>query len=123
MATSIESYLEQFDSPARARLSELVTLARRAAPDAVEAIRWRAPAFVHPDGVILFMLSGHAKHANVVFTPSTKESFAAELAGAGLTTGKGSVKLPYDVEVPAALLERMVAHRVREHEVDGVGWM
>jgi hypothetical protein len=38
------------------------------------------------------MISGHTKHANVAFTPSTRRAFDAELAG--LAAGKGGVKLP-----------------------------
>jgi hypothetical protein len=33
------------------------------------------------------VLSGHAKHANVAFTPSTREAFDSDLTG--FTTGKG----------------------------------
>jgi uncharacterized protein YdhG (YjbR/CyaY superfamily) len=67
------------------------------------------------------MISGHARHANIAFTPSTREAFDADLAG--FETGKGTVKLPYGEPLPADLLRRMVAFRVREHEDDGVLWM
>lgn len=40
-----------------------------------------SPAYLHPDGVIMFVLSAHTSHANVVFTPSTREHFSAELTG------------------------------------------
>lgn len=40
----------------------------------------------------LFMISGHAKHASVAFTPSTREAFAADLAD--LATGKGTRQAP-----------------------------
>lgn len=38
-------------------------------------------------------------------------------------TGKGSIKLAYDEEIPAELLTEMIAHRIREFAVDGVKWM
>lgn len=120
-AHTVEEYLDTLTTERHERMVELVDLARRAAPQATGAIRWGHPAFLHADGVILFTLSGHARHANVVFTPSTKNAFTDELAD--LETGKGSVKLPYDAEVPTDLLRRMIAYRIDEHEVHGIGWM
>ena len=118
---TIDEYLDGFTGQARELLDQLRALAGAAAPAASEAIKWGHPAWVHPSGTILFMLSGHAKHAGVAFTPSTREHFDADLAG--FETGKGTVKLPHGKSVPADLLRRMIAYRVREHEKDGVLWM
>ncbi|HZE38896.1 MAG TPA: DUF1801 domain-containing protein [Stackebrandtia sp.] len=118
---TIDAYLAEFAGPGRQLLDELCALARDEAPEATEAIKWGNPAWVHPSGTILFVVSGHAKHANVTFTPSTRLAFAAELAD--FDTGKGSVKIPYGQSPPGDLLRRMIDYRVREHEVDGVGWM
>lgn len=63
----------------------------------------------------------HKNHANLVFTPSTRQAFADELSG--LATGKGSVQLPYADPLPEALLTRMIEHRIKEFEVEGVRWM
>ncbi len=115
---TLEEYINGFTGPGRELLEQLRALADEAVPDASEAIKWGQPAWVHPSGTILFMLSDHAKHANFAFTPSTREAFDADLAG--FATGKGSVKLPYTQPVPADLLRRMIAFRVREHEEDGV---
>jgi uncharacterized protein YdhG (YjbR/CyaY superfamily) len=116
-----DQYLEGFTGQGRELLEQLRTLANEAAPQAQEAIKWGCPAWVHQSGTILFMVSGHAKHANVTFTPSTREAFDADLAD--FATGKGSVKLPYGQPVPGDLLRRMIAFRVREHEDAGVLWM
>jgi uncharacterized protein YdhG (YjbR/CyaY superfamily) len=118
---TIDEYIAGFTGPARDVLDQLCTLARDAVPTAGEAIKWGAPAWVHPSGTILFMISGHAKHANFAFTPSTREAFDDDLTD--FDTGKGTVKLPYGQSVPVDLLRRMIAFRVREHEDDGVLWM
>jgi uncharacterized protein YdhG (YjbR/CyaY superfamily) len=118
---SIDEYLDGFTGPGREVLEQVRELAREAVPQASEAIKWGHPAWVHPSGTILFMASGHAKHANIVFTPSTREAFDSDLAA--FATGKGSVKLPYGRPAPGDLLRRMIAFRVREHEDDGVLWM
>jgi len=118
---TIDECLEGFTGKGRELLERLRVLAHEAVPDAREAIKWGYLAWVHSSGTILFMVSGHAKHANVAFTPSTREAFDADLAG--FATGKGSVKLPYGQPLPDDLLRRMIAFRVREHEDDGVLWM
>ncbi|MGH3315213.1 MAG: iron chaperone [Nocardioidaceae bacterium] len=118
---SVDDYLEGFTGQDRELLERLRALAQAAAPQATEAIKWGYPAWVHPSGTILFMVSGHAKHGNITFTPSTREAFDADLAG--FSTGKGSIKLPYGQPLPDHLLRRMIAFRVREHEDDGVLWM
>src|SRR5437867_569178 len=115
---TIDEYIEGFAGQGREVLEQVRALAPEAAPAAKEAIKWGHPAWVHPSGTILFMVSGHAQHANVVFTPSTREAFDADLAD--FATGKGSVKLPYGEPVPGDLLRRMIAFRMREHEDDGV---
>lgn len=119
--TTIDEYLAGFTGQRRDLLDHLRALVTGAYPDAGEAIRWGQPAWVHPSGTILYMLSGHAKHVNVAFTPSTREAFDDRLTG--YDTGKGSVKLPYGRPVPDEVLRAMVAFRVREHEDDGVLWM
>jgi uncharacterized protein YdhG (YjbR/CyaY superfamily) len=119
--TTVEEYIAALEEPAASRMRELRTLAREAAPEAGEALKWGSPALLHPSGMILLICSAHRRHANFTVTPSTREAFTEDLTG--FETGKGSVKLPYDVPVPAALLRRMIAYRLREYEEDGVTWM
>lgn len=118
---TVDEYVEGFTGPAREMLEQLRALAHETVPEASEAIKWGAPAWVHRSGTILFMVSGHAKHAGIAFTPSTREAFDTDLAE--FATGKGTVKLPYGQPVPHDLLRRMISFRVREHEDDGVLWM
>jgi uncharacterized protein YdhG (YjbR/CyaY superfamily) len=118
---AIDEYVAGFTGKGRELLEQLCVLAGEAVPEASEAIKWGSPAWLHPSGTILFVVDGFTKHANIVFTPSTRAAFDADLRG--FTTGKGSVKLPYDRPLPSDLLRRMIAFRVREHEEDGVQWM
>ena len=119
--TTIDGYLAALEEPARSCLAALRALVREELPEATEAIKWGAPAFVHPRGTILLVVSAHRRHANFTVTPSAKEAFAAELEG--WETGKGSVKLPYGEPLPEELLRRMARHRLAEYEQEGVNWM
>lgn len=119
--TSVQEYARQLEPRARARIEELHALVTSTAPNLTAQLKWGVPAFLHPDGVIMLATSAHTAHANFTLTPSTREAFAEELAD--LETGKGSIKLPYDGDVPRELLGRMIRYRLREHEEDGVMWM
>ena len=118
--TTVAEYIALFDDERhRAFLTRLRELSRAAAPQAEESLKWGSPAYAF--GSILFVFAGYKRHANFVFTPSTKEAFADRLQD--FDTGKGSIKLPYDDEIPTERLTEMIAHRIREFEVDGVKWM
>jgi uncharacterized protein YdhG (YjbR/CyaY superfamily) len=119
--TTIDEYISATPQPGRDRLVEIRAICRDAAPQAVEEIKWGHPAYVHPDGVILFMVSGHKAHASLAFTPSTRTAFNVELAA--YKTGKGTVALPYDLALPAQLLRQMIEYRIREYEIDGIKWL
>jgi uncharacterized protein YdhG (YjbR/CyaY superfamily) len=119
--TTIDDYLRSAPEAGRPMLEQLRALSRDAAPEAIEQLKWRHPAYLHPDGVILFMFSGHKAHASFAFTPTTRAAFTAELVG--YRTGKGTIALPYDASPPHPILRRMIEFRVREYEDDGIKWM
>ncbi|HLS15378.1 MAG TPA: DUF1801 domain-containing protein [Beutenbergiaceae bacterium] len=119
--TTVEEYLATFNEPAVGLLRDLRRLCTESAPDCTEQLKWGHPAYVHPDGVIMFVFSGHANHANIAFTPSTKEAFDAELGG--FQTGKGRLALPYGDPLPEELIGRMIQFRLAEYAERGVKWM
>ncbi|MGV2820165.1 MULTISPECIES: iron chaperone [Brevibacterium] len=117
---NVDEYIATFDSVEQQDfLRHLRDLSREHAPTAGEGLKWGNPAYFLD--TILFAFAGYQRHANVVFTPSTKDAFADRLTD--FDTGKGSIRLPYDEEIPDALLAEMIAYRIREFEVDGVKWM
>lgn len=117
---NVDEYIAGFaDEGKQVFLRQLRDLCRANAPGAGEGLKWGTPAYFLD--TILFVFAGYTKHANVVFTPSTKDAFAARLTD--FETGKGSVKLPYDRAIPTELLAEMMAYRIREWETEGVTWM
>lgn len=115
---SVVAYVASFPEEARPTLIQLRGLMRRAVPDATEVIKWGHPSY--EEGVILFAFAGFAKHANLYCTPSTISAFADR---APYGSGKGSIRCPYDQPVPVELIDEVLAHRLREYEEDGIGWM
>lgn len=118
---TVEEYYLGLAPPARQFTLALRGVIRIEAPELTEELKWGTPAFLHPGGVIMVVIAAHRAHANIVFTPSTKEAFAEELAG--FATGKGSIRLRYGLPLPEELVRRMVRFRVREYEEQGVKWM
>ncbi|GAA1863724.1 iron chaperone [Brevibacterium marinum] len=115
----VDDYIAGFEEPKQDFLRRLRDLSRANAPTATEGLKWGNPAYFLD--TILFVFAGYSEHANFAFTPSTKEAFAERLSG--FDTGKGTIKLYYDREIPVDLLAEMIAYRIREFEVDGVKWM
>ena len=118
---TVDQYIDATPEPGRALIEGIRAVCRDAAPSANEALKWGHPAYVHADGTILFMFSGHKAHASLAFTPSTKAAFERDLAA--YKTGKGTFALPYGSPLPEELLRRMIEFRIREYEVGGVRWM
>lgn len=118
--TTVDEYHAALEGPAAELMAALRTLVREELPQSTEAVKWGAPATLHPSGMILLVCSAHRKQVNFTVTPSTREAFAEELAD--YETGKGSVQLVYGTPPPTDLLRRMIAYRLREYEDDGVTW-
>ena len=77
---NVDEYIATFNDLARQEfLRGLRDLSRANAPSAGEGIKWGTPAYFLDS--ILFVFAGYTKHANFVFTPSTKEAFADRLSG------------------------------------------
>ncbi len=70
--------------------------------------------------MILVIFAGYKHHMNLVATPSTKQAFEDRLTG--YKTGKGSVQLPYDQDLPTELIKEMAAYRLTEYQNRGVKW-
>jgi len=117
---TVDEYINGFPDEQRAKLSEIRGIIRSTLPDTTEALKWGAPATLDKDGMILIVFSGHKQHMNIVGTPSTLNAFRDELSG--YETGKGSIRLPYDKQLPSALIRKFVAYRAREYRENGIKW-
>lgn len=119
--SSTDDFYAQLPADAVAHLAALRQLCQRGLPDAREVLQWNSPAFVQ-DGTRLLMLQSFKQHCSLRFPT---RQFAAQrdaVEAAGYEAGEGFIKLPYDRELPTALLEQLIAARLAEFEATGAGW-
>ncbi|MCU0482931.1 MAG: DUF1801 domain-containing protein [Chloroflexi bacterium] len=110
-ARSIDEYIAGFPADTQRVLEELRGLIKAEAPAATETISYSIPTF-DLGGTHLVHFAGYARHVGFYPTPGGMEAFDEELRQ--YQGGKGSVRFPLDRPLPADLVRRMVAFRVRE---------
>ena len=118
-ARSVDEYIAAAPEASRKHLREIRALLKKAAPKAVETIKWNTP--VYEETRILFAFAAYKAHLNFMPTPSVLKAFAKELADHA--TGKGSVQFPYDRPLPKALIAKLAKARVRELREKDARWM
>ena len=117
----LEDYYAQLPPLAAPHLTTLRGLCRKGLPKAEEALHWNNPAFVQ-NGVRLLMLQSYKQHCSLRFPTRQFASQRAAVEAAGYEAGEGFIKLPYDRELPVALLNRLIKARLDEYEASGAGW-
>lgn len=115
---TMEEYIANQPKEVQKVLNELKSIIKEAAPEAIEIMNYKVPAFnLVPDGKRdqQIMMAGYAKFVGFYPFPTTMEKFADELKG--FKQGKGSVQFPLDKPLPRDLIIRMV--KFRKDELSG----
>lgn len=107
---TIDDYISAFPADVRKILQEVRTTIRKAAPDAIEAMKYGIPTFVLGENLVHF--GGFKTHVGFYPAPSAIEAFKKELST--YEGAKGSVKFPLDSRMPLPLITRIVKFRVQE---------
>jgi uncharacterized protein YdhG (YjbR/CyaY superfamily) len=108
--SSIDEYVAAFPGDVQKILQEVRTTIRKAAPDAVEAMKYGIPTFVQGENLVHF--GGFRTHVGFYPSPSGIEAFKKELSA--YEGAKGSVRFPLDRRMPLGLIARIVKFRVQE---------
>src|SRR5688572_26895486 len=119
MPTTITEYIKAAPKEAQTRLREIRAILKKAAPKAVEAIKWGNPVF--EDQRILFSFSAHKSHLNFMPTHPALAPFKKELAK--YKTGKDTIQFPYDKPLPKALIRKIALYRVKQVKEKDARWM
>jgi uncharacterized protein YdhG (YjbR/CyaY superfamily) len=109
---TVDDYLAALPPEPRRVLEGLRRTIRAAAPEAVEALYYRMPAFRH-HGRALVAYAAFKDHCSLFpLSPQVIESHAAELSA--YHTTKGTIRFTPDRPLPASLVERLVGSRLAE---------
>lgn len=117
--TTVSQYIAAAPKEARAKLRELRSVLKKAAPKATEAMKWGNPIF--EDGRILFAYAAYKGHINFMPTPAALKPFEKDLKE--YKTGKGSFQLPYDKPIPKTLIRKIAVYRVKDVRDNDARWM
>ena len=100
---TIDEYIAVQDEAVRPKLNEVRAILRSALPDAQERISWSMPTYWKGQNLIHFAAS--KKHIGIYPGGEATTVFAEELAG--IDVSKGTIRLPYDKELPAELIKKI----------------
>jgi uncharacterized protein YdhG (YjbR/CyaY superfamily) len=106
----IDAYIAEFPGAVAKHLSEVRATIRRAAPDAIETIKYGIPTYVQGENLVHF--AAFKNHVGFYPTPSAIAAFSQELSR--YQSAKGSVQFPLDEPMPVKLIGQIVRFRVKE---------
>ena len=109
----IDTYISSFPLITQKRLSEIRLLIKQAAPAAEEIISYQMPAYkLH--GMLVYF-AGYKNHIGFYPTASGIKQFQLEIVA--YKHSKGAVQFPINEPIPAELVARIVAFRIKENEL------
>jgi uncharacterized protein YdhG (YjbR/CyaY superfamily) len=117
--TTVDEYIAAVPEEGRKHAREIREILKKAAPKAMETLKWGQPAYAAER--ILFAFAAFKSHLNFNPTSSVIRQFEKELVP--YKTGKGSIQLPYDEPLPKGLIRKLAALRVKELKEKDARWM
>ena len=108
---TVEEYIEAQEETVRPRLREIRDILRKALPEAEECISWSMPTYRKGRNIIHFAAA--KKHIGIYPGGEATTVLAEELAG--MDVSKGTIRLPHDQELPAALIDKIARWCYKEY--------
>ena len=100
---TIDEYIASQDEAVQPKLREIRAILQAALPDAQECISWSMPTYRKSRNIIHFAAS--KKHLGLYPGGEATTVFSEELEG--IDVSKGTIRLPYDKELPAELITKI----------------
>jgi uncharacterized protein YdhG (YjbR/CyaY superfamily) len=111
-AARIDATLAALPADQRAALAAVRAQIAAAAPDAIEAISYGAPAFRYRGRPLMAYMAATAHCSLLPMSPAIVAAHLPELAG--YETAKGTIRFTPDHPLPDGLVERIVHERMAE---------
>jgi uncharacterized protein YdhG (YjbR/CyaY superfamily) len=108
---TVDQYIKACSPAVRPALARIRATIRRAAPNAVETISYRMPAFMLQGMLVYFA----AFKNHVGLYPPVRGDAKLKAAAAKYAGPKGNLKFPLDRPIPYALIARIVKARVKQN--------
>lgn len=100
---TVDEYIAAQSETVQPKLHEIRAILRAALPDAEERISWSMPTYRKGRNLIHFAAS--KKHIGLYPGDEATAVFAVDLEG--FDVSKGTIRLPYDRELPAELIMKI----------------
>ena len=110
-ATNVTEYIAEFPEPVQEKMKLILSLIKKAAPEATEGISYHMSAYKLNKKPLVYF-GGFANHIGFYATPVTHEHFKDHLSG--YKNGKGSVQFPHSEPLPKQLILAMIQFKVSE---------
>jgi uncharacterized protein YdhG (YjbR/CyaY superfamily) len=117
--TNVDEYINMAPPQAQNKLMEMRSILKEVAPNATEDLKWGNPVFIEKR--ILFSLAAYKTHLNFMPTGPAMLPFKDELSG--FVTGKDTIQIPYDKPLPAGLIRKIAAYRLKDVMENDARWM
>ena len=109
---TVDEYIASFPPNEQSLLRLVRKIVREEAPEAVESIAYKMPAYKLNGPLVYYAL--FENHLGLYPTPEGITAFESELKR--YKQGKGSVQFPLDQPLPLELIRRIVKQRVEENK-------
>ena len=110
-AKNIDEYIASFDIEIQKTLNELRKFIKEGVPEAIEKISYGMPTFYLKGNLVHF--AAFKDHYGFFPSPSGIDNFETELIP--YRRGKGTLRFPFNKEIPWDLLRKVIHHRVEEN--------
>ena len=118
-ASEIDEYLQRLDEPKRSTLAQLRRDVLAVIPDAEQCISYALPAFKIA-GTTVAGFAAFKRHLSYLpHSGSVFPELADELSG--YERSSGALRFPIDQPLPAQLVEKLIAVRLRQARLPGLG--
>jgi uncharacterized protein YdhG (YjbR/CyaY superfamily) len=112
--TDVDDYIANADPEARSTLERLRELVRVTIPDAEERISYGVPFYKYHGELAGF--AAYRKHVSFGGAADLDGEERTRLEAEGYATGKKTVRIGFDQEVPAAAIERILRAQAKLNE-------
>ena len=108
---TVDEYITLFPEPIQNLLQQIRSTIHKAAPDALETIKYGMPTYTIHGNLVHF--AAFKNHIGFYSLPSGTKDFDSEISVYKI--GKGSIQFPIELPMPIELITKIVKFRVKEN--------